>query len=82
MLPSFTFSVLVGFLGLVAALPGSARPATGPTVTKAPVDQLIPWLLDEDRQMRAIAFAEVIFDATGKHVLPVDPKKRDRSASN
>src|SRR5205085_12429008 len=32
----------------------------------APVDQLIPWLLDEDRQLRGVAFSEVIFDATGK----------------
>ena len=40
--------------------------------TKAAVDQLIPWLLDEDRQLRGVAFSEVIFDATGKRVLPVD----------
>src|SRR6266513_357962 len=41
---------------------------------KAPVDQLIPWLLDEDRQLRGIAFSEVILDTTGKHVLAVDRK--------
>src|SRR5438874_10878142 len=41
---------------------------------KAPVDQLIPWLLDEDRQLRGIPFSEVILDATGKHVLAVDLK--------
>ncbi len=41
---------------------------------KSPVDQLIPWLLDEDRQLRGIAFSEVIFDTAGKRVLPVDPK--------
>jgi hypothetical protein len=39
-----------------------------------PVDQLITWLLDEDRQLRGIPFAEVIFDATGERVLPVNPK--------
>jgi hypothetical protein len=38
----------------------------------APVDQLIPWLLDEDRQLRGIPLADVIFDTTGKRVLPVD----------
>jgi hypothetical protein len=38
------------------------------------VAQLIPWLLDEDRQLRGIAFSEVIFDTTGKRVLAVDPK--------
>src|SRR5262249_4017510 len=39
---------------------------------KGPVDQLIPWLLDEDQQLRGIAFGEVIFDTTGKKVLPFD----------
>jgi hypothetical protein len=39
---------------------------------KSPVDQLIPWLLDEDRQLRGIPFSEVIFDTTGKRVVPVD----------
>ena len=37
-----------------------------------PVDQLIPWLLDEDRQIRGIPFGEVILDTTGKHVLAID----------
>lgn len=41
---------------------------------QSPVDQLIPWLLNEDRQLRGIAFGSVIFDTTGKRVLPVDPK--------
>src|SRR5438094_8289083 len=41
---------------------------------KAPVDQLIPWLLDEQKELRGIAFSEVILDTTGKHVLPIDPK--------
>jgi hypothetical protein len=41
---------------------------------EAAVDQLIPWLLDESRQLRGIRFAEVIFDTTGKRVLPVNPK--------
>src|SRR5881398_2134488 len=41
---------------------------------EASVDQLIPWLLDEDRQLRGIAFSEVILDTTGKHVLAVDRK--------
>jgi hypothetical protein len=38
----------------------------------APVDQLIPWLLDEDQQLRGVPFREVILDATGKKVLPFD----------
>jgi hypothetical protein len=40
----------------------------------APVDQLIPWLMDEESQLRGIPFSEVIMDATGKRVLAFDPK--------
>ena len=39
---------------------------------KAAIDQLIPWLLDENQQLRGVLFREVIFDATGKKVLPFD----------
>ena len=39
---------------------------------KRPVDQLISWLLDEDQQLRGVAFSEVIFVTTGKKVLPFD----------
>src|SRR4030095_15808650 len=49
-----------------AALPESPTPATGNAV----VDQLIPWLLDEDQQLRGVAFSELIFDTTGRKVLP------------
>src|SRR5437016_5959869 len=44
------------------------------TSAKPPVDQLIPWLLDEQAQLREIPFREVIADVTGKKVLPFDPK--------
>lgn len=63
--------VITAFLAS-ADLPGSATPTT--TAAEDPVDQLIRWLLDEDRQLRGIPFAEVIFDTTGKRVLPVNPK--------
>jgi hypothetical protein len=53
-----------------AALPESPTPATG----KAAVDQLIPWLLDENQQLRGVPFSEVIFDTTGKRVLLFDAK--------
>ena len=36
------------------------------------MDQLIPWLLDEDQQLRGVRFSEVIFDATGRKVLPFE----------
>ena len=54
------------------ARPGSPTPAAASS--NSPVDQLIPWLLDENRQLRGIAFSEVIFDATGKRVLAFDPQ--------
>ena len=37
-----------------------------------PVDQLIPWLLDEGQQLRGIPFSELIFDTTGRKVLPFE----------
>jgi hypothetical protein len=33
------------------------------------VDQLIPWLLNEDQQLRGVPFSELIFDTTGRKVL-------------
>ena len=51
--------------------PSSRESETAPAQA---VDSLIPSLLDESRQLRGIAFSEVIFDTTGKRVLPVDPK--------
>jgi hypothetical protein len=33
---------------------------------KAAVDQLIPWLLDENNQLRGVPFSEVITDVTAK----------------
>jgi hypothetical protein len=57
----------------IAFAESSSAPASSP-LAKSPVDQLIPWLLDETQQLRAIPFGEVIFDTTGKRVLPVDGK--------
>jgi hypothetical protein len=71
----FIATVLVGQTAMSQTAAGleSATPATT-AATKAPVDQLIPWLLDEDRRLRGILFSEVIFDTTGKRVLPFDPE--------
>jgi hypothetical protein len=78
---------LVAFFVLVApaicgvTAPGSGEsetrpgsPTSGSVSSNSPVDQLIPWLLDEDRHLRGIPFSEVIFDATGKRVLALDPQ--------
>ncbi|MEY2519887.1 MAG: hypothetical protein QOF24_1646 [Verrucomicrobiota bacterium] len=57
---------------IVAGLFATATAAQTPE--KAPIDQLIPWLLREDHDLRAIPFSDVIFAATGKRVLAIDPK--------
>jgi len=66
----------VGMTVSVIALSNvNAQTATVPSSTeKAAVDGLIPWLLQEDAQLRGIPFSEVIFDSTGKHVLACNPK--------
>ncbi len=53
-----------------AALPKLPTPAT----RKAAVDQLIPWLLDENQQLRGVPFSELIFDTTGRKVLSFEAK--------
>jgi len=61
--------------GLAAIANANAQTVATPSSTeKAAVDALIPWLLQEDAQLRGIPFSEVIFDATRKRVLDFDPK--------
>ena len=61
--------------GLIALSNMDAQTAAAPSNTeKAAVDALISWLLQEDAQLHGIPFSEVIFDATGKHVLAFNPK--------
>ena len=69
------------FVPWVAAtvVASAALAQTSPPANK-PVDQLIPWLLDEDQQLRGVAFSEVIFDTTGKKVIPFQCEQRRRSA--
>src|SRR6266576_4793770 len=60
-------------VSLIALSNANAQTARVPSSTeKAAVDALIPWLLQEDAQLRGIPFSEVIFDSTGKHVLACD----------
>jgi hypothetical protein len=78
--PFLILALVVNFgatapVALVCLAGEAPAPQTSPAAG-APVDQLIPWLLDEDRRLRGIPFAEVIFDATGKRVLATDPKNQ------
>jgi hypothetical protein len=62
-------------LAPVAEVSPSNKTSPAPTAApKSAVDQLIPWLFDEKQALRGIAFSQVIFDTTGKRVLPVDLK--------
>jgi hypothetical protein len=47
--------------------------AAGEDAHKQPVDQLIPWLLQADEELREVPFSKVISAATGKRVLAIDP---------
>lgn len=58
----------------LAAAAFAQQKAASPSPSKPPVDALIPWLLQEDEQLRAIPFPKVILDATGKKVIATDPK--------
>lgn len=66
------FRLLIAAAAIFSALLAFAKEPTAPP-PKPPVDALIPWLLQEDAQLRGIPFGEVIFDATGKKVIAVDP---------
>ena len=60
-------------LALAQVATGYAKePVAQSPAPKSPVDTLIPWLLQENRELRSIPFSEVIFDATGKKVIAVD----------
>jgi hypothetical protein len=67
-----SFAAALCFSNGFARQNGAEARSSPAAARKAPVGQLIPWLLEEDRQLRGIAFSEVIFDATGKRVLAVD----------
>jgi hypothetical protein len=62
---------LLAVPSFLAVVTFAQETATSPA---SPVDTLIPWLLREDHDLRGIPFSEVIFDATGKRVLAIDPK--------
>jgi hypothetical protein len=56
----------------VAASAAASDAAASPEKANASVQELIPWLLDENRQLSGIAFSEVILATTGKRVLSFD----------
>ncbi|HKS31797.1 MAG TPA: hypothetical protein VJR28_05260 [Chthoniobacterales bacterium] len=71
----FLVSGIVMTAVLFAPLSVNAQTVAAPSsAEKAAVDALIPWLLQEDAELRGIPFSEVIFDATGKRVLAFNPK--------
>jgi hypothetical protein len=59
-------------LVFLAALFASVAFAQEKISSPNPVDALIPWLLQENDELRSIPFSEVIFDTTGKKVIATD----------
>jgi hypothetical protein len=71
----FSLATLTLLSLLIPNLSWSQTTAASPLrAPKSPTDALIPWLLQEGNGLREIPFTEVIFAATGKRVLPVDPE--------
>ena len=63
--------------GIVLIGTGERASAAEPlehTASHSPANQLIPWLLEKDHDLREIPFSEVIFHATGKRILAIDPQ--------
>ena len=58
----------------IAAASLLASPTVAREEEKASVDQLVPWLLQADQELREIPFSQVVFAATGKRLLALDPK--------
>src|SRR5919108_2988734 len=67
------FIAITAVVNITWAQSADVRPQAAPPATaQAPIDQLIPWLLDKDQQLHGVPFSKVIFDTTGKKVLPFD----------
>ena len=67
-----TFRLLIAAGAIFAAELSCAKEPAAPSPNPT-ADKLIPWLLQEDAQLRGLPFATVIFDATGKRVIAFDP---------
>src|SRR5437870_3915152 len=61
-------------LALGPAVASAANPPDPSATTSGAVVQLIPWLLEENQQLREIDFQEVIIATTGKHIQSIDLK--------
>ena len=68
------WSVFCLVLTQVAIVLAKEPVAPSPT-PNSPVDSLIPWLLQENQELRGIPFSKVIFDATGRKVIAIDKSK-------
>lgn len=61
---------------LLLLCPVATAPAREPIPTPSPdsaAGRIIPWLLQEKDQLKEMPFGDVIFSATGKKILPIDP---------
>lgn len=66
--------LILGAFLATSAWAQKSKSSSLPPQGQQSVDALIPWLLQEGTQLRGIPFGEVIFDATGRKVIAIDPK--------
>jgi len=74
-----TSSSIQTVLGLIAfpAFAIAQENTLSPEATRdaaSSAQTLIPWLLEQDDDLRSIPFSEIIFSATGKKLLAIDPQ--------
>src|SRR6476620_8902390 len=63
-------SILVALICPATMLAQQSAPAVSPSAAA----NLIPWLLEEKEELRQLPFSEIIFSATGRKVIPIDPQ--------
>ena len=64
--------LIAALLGFTASGIVSAREPTALPDTSAATATLIPWLLQEKDELRMIPFSDVVFQTTGKNVMPIN----------
>lgn len=69
---SLRCSLIAALLGFTASGIVSAREPTALPDTSAATATLIPWLLQEKDELRVIPFSDVVFQTTGKKVMPMN----------
>src|ERR1051326_7533575 len=65
------------FFSLLIACAADASAQVAPPESDEAVRTLVPWLFKQEHELQNIAFADVLKAATGKQIIPFDPKDAD-----